>query len=355
MAISYKNFGIKEILNKYRNIAYASFAMYFGFQNTIEQEFELVIDIDQISQQADIFAREMMANRSLFDFKRFLGSFQEDWTRLLHEAYVYDRLFTIYYGLNSNNIMDFPENSFSFPGNVLLLNLLTKNSFRYSTNDSQPFSLFVKINVPSGTIEEFFQQIFDIYPDLRNGMSTNPRVVSYMNARYESILRGLYYGKQYLIGKNRNGKGKSRSQNHDFYEMVKTNDEKIANMISDDSNPLMNSFLNKLGNKFYFLMPIENSVPSALRYNESVFISRGIGFRSTQVVQFENPFYNVVDRQITGDPFTREELYSITGIKTEMVPYTMEEIINYLGIKPGDPNLEHLNIKWKGGTSSSTP
>jgi hypothetical protein len=52
----------------------------------------------------------------------------------------------------------------------------------------------------------------------------------------------------------------------------------------------------------------------------------------------------------TNDAFVREEVYSVTGLKTEMVPYSMEQIRKYLSI-----NSYIKDDGSNGGIDTSSP
>lgn len=351
MPISYKCLGKDYILKEIRNIRYASGELLYGFDNTVTIDLNLEIDVQHLSLQADVFAREIMTHRSKFDFKRFLGPDQRDWTRLLHLSYVYDRLKCIYYGVNSYNLLRIPENTYSFPGNILLMHLISKRSFQYNINDEQPFTLYANIsNIP---YPEMFIPVLERYPDLRNGLSANPLVITYVNMQCETILKGLYYAKEFLQSKQKiNG-------NNVLFEIYELNDSKIELFSLGDNNPLINSFLNLEKNKFFFILSHSDSKPEALKYNASVFFSRAVGFVSTQLLYDENSFYRVVARNPLRDPFTKDDVYAITGLKSSMVPQSEESILEYMTFNTLEQNFEMLrrilNDLEAGGGSTSTP
>lgn len=343
MVLSYKNYATKEILTKLRNIRYSEGEMLFGYYNVVDLNLDFCLDLQQISLQADVAARTILTYRSVFDLKRFLGSYQEDWLRLLHEAYIYDVARCIYYGINSINIFDLPNDSYAFPGHVMLLNALAKNSFKYDTGDSQPFSLYVQIKY-SGDANTILKPLFDVYPDIKEGLSDNENIISYVNSRCESILKGLFYAQQYL---------ETRKTNKiSLYQMVLLNDETVSATITGDSNPIFNSFLSKDLNKFYFILPASESSPNALRFNESVFIGRAIGFVSDNIQVSGNNYYVCVKRNKSSDQFTRDEVYAITGLKSEVIPYSQEQIKEYLGINSYKFGNGNGDI---GGSEPNTP
>lgn len=325
MVLSYKNNSSNHILNKLIDVRYSNRQMLFGFDNNITITYGFDIDVMQIALQADIFSRQMYSYRSLFDFKRFLGSYQDDWLRLLHEAYVYDRVRCIYYGLNSNNLMKSPEDVVTFPGHCLMFNFLVRKTFQFSIDDSQPRSIFTGISTPNSAIEAL-RPVFQTYPDLEEGISQIPGVYTYFNFKYESILRGLKSGLTYLNSR------KEIENSKDLFFTVNLDDQNISGMTNPMSNPILNSHLSEDCRKFYFINPVSVSGPGKMRFNESLYISRAIGMRSDQLTLESNNFYNVAVRDYTSDFLTREEVYAITGIKSEIVPYSWQQILNYLGI-----------------------
>lgn len=350
--LSLINYAKDHLLQQHRNIRYGSNDNPFGFQNVIEIELTLSISIQQLAWQADIAARHIMSNRSLFDLKRFCGQYQDDWQRMLHEAFVYDRLKAIYYGINSSNMMELPEELYTFPGHILLTNLLKDGQYIYSTNDEQPFTYIVRIKYESD-INKLFKEVFSVYPTLKEGLSDLPGVYSYVNTRCDTILRGLYNGKTYLSSKGSGYKSNNKKKNNNnntennvevtpkgnnlaFFEMDLLNSSKISAWTAQDSNPLCNSFLSSDGKKFYYIMPTEKSSYKAMKFNESIFMSRALGFTSTQVTINGNNLYYVADRVRHADVFTKEEVHAITGMRTELVPFSKERISDYLEINNND-------------------
>lgn len=317
--------------------------MLFGFNNTKELTLELNCDVHQICIQADIFAREILTHRSKFDLKRILGPFQVDWLRLLHEAYVYDRIKCIYYGIQSFNLLKIPEGTYSFPGNVILMHLLVKKTFQFSTGDQQNYALYVDLKYKK--LQEILDPIFELYPDLREGMSDDINIVSYVNVVSESILKGLNNAKEFLKSKSKNG-------DSSLFEIIPMNSSDIDKFLIEDSNPVINSFLSKDGKKFFFILPYDKSSNDALRFNESLFLSRALGITSTQLYEGDNPFYKVANRDNLSDPFAREEVYAVTGLKSEIVPLSQARISEYLGINSF--KAEIMKVK-ESGDDNQTP
>lgn len=335
MALSYKNHSTDYILNKLRDIRYGSSEMLYGQYNIIERKIKIMTDVQQLGHQADLFARELLSHRSIIDFKRILGQHQDDWCRQLHEAYVYDRCRAIYYGLNQRNIDKLREGKYSFPGNILLYRFLSDMNYNFSTSDSQPFFLYLNIEV--GSQKELLDPILDVYTDLRDGLSTNERIISYVNTLNETILNGLYNSKVFMNSRSRNLPT--------LFEIKDMTDENIAAItLSNDSNPILNSLLSEDGRKFFFINT--SSSPGNMRFNESLFITRSLGFVGKQLEIDENVFYTVSKRDTDSDSLCKNELYAISGVKTDLVPYTNSQIRAYLGINTYKGRLN-------GGTEST--
>lgn len=324
MALSYKNYSKEHILYNARNIRYSNAELVFGFYNNISIELEFKIDVNNLFYQADLFARELMTHRSVIDFKKILGSYQDDWMRILMETYVYDRIKCIYYGINSKYMYTLPDDLISFSGNILLMNALSINQFNFSIDDGQPFNLYLKLKYDND-VSKLFEPIFEFSPDLKEGMSDAEGTYSYVNFMYESVLKGLNNFKSSKFSK---GSPKLSS----LYFTHKMTDESIKTFLVGDSNPLMNSFFNEDFSKFYYIMPTDKSVPEALRFNESLFISRALGFTGKQLTISDNNMYTVSKVNKDVDRLIREDLYAVTGIKTEIVNYSMEQIKYYLAI-----------------------
>lgn len=335
MPLSYKNNAKDVIINKLRDVRYANNEFLFGFNNNIDISFSLKINVNQIALQADVFAREILTHRSKFDMKRFLGQYQDDWLRILHEAYVYDRIKAIYYGINSDKILNVPQNLVSFPGHVLLFRLLSKRQFSFSSNDALPYSIYVKLDFD---VKDIFKEIFETYPDIKQGMSDNDAIVSYVNSQCESVLKGLQSAKTYL----------ESSKNGTLFDISMLDSPNIDAFTTEMNNPILNSFLNTEGDRFYFIHPVSVSGPGKMRFNESLYISRALGFCGRQLEIDENNFYNVAKR-IAEDPHTREEVYAVTGVRSEIIPYSSDQIKHYLGIN------SYKSTTNGGSNSTTTP
>jgi hypothetical protein len=347
MSLKYKNFSTDHILKQARNIRYANGNMMFGFYNSLELDLEVKLDAQQLFIQADVFARQILLHRSLFDLKRFLGQYQSDWQRILMEAYVYDRLKAIYYGVNSINMLDWPKGLVSFPGNIILSRVLSKNAFIHNTNDSQPFSLNMSIYIDNN-LENLFKQIFEICPRLKQGFSTRPGVYTYVNSESETVLRGLFNAKVYLKSKGNNGK-------FDLFDIHDFDTDTLDTHILRDSFALANGVMHKDFKKWFFYLPESSSEPAALRFNESIFLGRALGITMSNNLDVSgNNMYSTAARNYISDAFTRDEVYSVTAVKSELTPYTMDEIKHYLNINSYEVDENNENGD-NGGDTSTTP
>lgn len=320
MAYKYINLGKEVIINKLRDIRYANGERLYGLNNVVQINYQFNADPLHLAIQADVFARAMMTHRSKIDLKRILGSYQRDWLRILNEAYVYSFCKSVYYGLKAVDLYEYPNNLVAFPGHIFLMNVLAIKQFSYESADSQPYSIYIKI-VNDKTIKELLDPIFEIYPDVAEGMSDRSLHVSYVNTTYESVLNGLFnWTKIPMKGKN----GES------LFFINKMDDMTIQSMTNQESNPILNSHLSEDLEKFYFINPVSNSGPNKMRFNESLFISRAIGIVSNQLEVDDNTFYNVAKRDPVGDYLTKEEVYAVCGLKTDTIPLSMEQIQTYL-------------------------
>jgi hypothetical protein len=319
-------------MEKSKSIRYSTGNLSVGFNNFVKIEYKHQVNVTQIVQQADLFARQMYINRSLFDFKRFLGSNQNDWKRMLHEVYVYDRCKNIYYGLNSIYRIKPPVQTFSFPGNILLREFLSMNQFTFSSGDFENnFKLFVNIDVDRD-YQKVLSEIFDVYPHMKDGMSVDGSNYIYSNEVFECILEGFYNGLVYLQG--RDVRPGAIDKRFPFEIMASDNETILAFLETESQNPILNSFMSEKFDSFSYIPLKDPEQLSSSMFNESQFISRALGFTSNSVdcSELGNPFYITVPRNPLKDFLTREELYSITGLKTEEVPSSYDELIKYLQI-----------------------
>jgi hypothetical protein len=344
MALSYRNLSRNKILNTLRDIRYLNGAMVFGFYNTTSVNLTLTLDPEHIFTQADIFSRQMYEYRSFYDLKRFLGSYQEDWFRIMSEAYVYDRLKAIFYGIYSTYMLKLPDNLVTFPGHALLVRLLADRNYIFHIDEEQSFTYYVNLKVEK-TFEELANPIFEICPDLKDGLHiNNTGSYVYCNPFYEAVLHGFHRGSIYLENNNVSKvKGKTKVS-ESFFQMCMIDDDNILNFIKEDTFPIANSFLNKSLNKFYFLRNTETQNIEAPKFDESTFISRALGFTGDQLTIEGNDIYNVANSNVR-DIFARDEVYSITGMRSNILPHSLEQIDAYLGINHWNPPMKRKNLK----------
>lgn len=326
MSLAYKNKSVDTILNINRSSKYYSSNMIYSFDNVLNITLNCILDPTHIAIQADVFARMIISMRSDFDFKRFLGPDVSMWMKQLHLVYVYLRLKGVFYGLVQNYTFDWPKDTYNFPGNILLAIFLKERTYQFHTDDAQPFSLYVNIETEKN-FATMAEPIFKAYPELKEGLSESNNNYVYLNYHYETIVRGLFNGKEYI----RSRKGGNVVNN--IYELYLYNDENIHKFTKRDSNPILNSSLSNLGSNFNFIQPSPNTEPGTLRFNESLFLPRAIGLFNNATPKVNgNSIYLTVDRNILDDPFTKDDIYAITGMKTDIVPYPVTEMLLYLNL-----------------------
>lgn len=329
MPLSYKNLAFEEIVNKYRNMRYASGELQYGFTNSVSHTLVLTLDVDHLAMQADVFTQGMDKYRSKLMLKKYISSRPSEWSQMLHETYVYDRIRCIFYGLNYNSLGKLPENINAFPGNILLMHFLAKGIFKFEENNEQPFSFTVYLEQSQQSFMQLVQPILTKYPNLSLGLTQYSNTYFY-NSHYERILTGLYNDKVYLTSRTAGKNSKNNMDN--VFEITHLNDDKLLSFLSHDSNPIGNSFLNKDRTQFLFNMPYDKSGPEALRFNESIFLTRALGFVGSNFAYRGNSFYTNVPRSTQQDFLTREEVYAVTGIKTNSTARTEDEMKFYLKV-----------------------
>lgn len=330
MALSYKNLSTDTIMEENRFLNYFSGNMLYSQNNIVMLTFVLMIDPQQWALQADIWSRQVMLFRSDFDFKRFLGSDYELWQQKLHLTFIYTKLKAIFYGSKANFTHEWPKDTVNFPGNVLLAHCLRDGVYQFHIEDQQPMNLYISLKLED-TFEVSTKGIFEAYPELKQGLSISGNNFSYVNVMCESILRGLSNGRDFLMSRN----NKNRSMN--MYELYSYDDENVSKFLKKDSNPFANSCLSTDFKEFKLIIPRDNTSPKTIKFNESLFLSRALGFTCDDLPSFEgNNVYKVIKRDYYEDVFTKDEVYSITGIKSDMVPYTNDEILDYLNLNYDD-------------------
>jgi hypothetical protein len=187
-----------------------------------------------------------------------------------------------------------------------------------------------------------FKEVFEICPNLKEGLSDNPKFISYVNSQSETILRGLYNGSIYLESKsekksNNNKEGNNKKENKvksdSLFTMFDFSTDKLDDKMYQDEFPFANGIMNKSFKSWYFYIPDDKSGVNTLHFNESIFLGRAIGLTMPNNLNVSsNPMYIEVPREYYSDAFCKEEVYSVTGLKSELIPYSMENIIQYLSI-----------------------
>jgi hypothetical protein len=321
--LTYKNHSTDVILQKYVNILSANGTNTYMSSNIIEMSYKLVVDVEHASQCADVFARQIYTLRGKCDFKRFLGANDRKWLYLLHCSYIYSYLKCVYYGMCYNEIVSLPEDNIAFPGHVLLLHMLRRQRFQFNSTGSFTSSLYGKIE-SDYTLKDFLEPFFSTYPELGEGISQINNIYTYSNSRFEAILKGLYDALTYLNSKRDNS-------DKNLFQMNKINDSQIVQFLSPESNPLFNGHLNKTGDKYFFILPKDGVVNDNLHFNESMFLTRAVDLRSSQLVTSQNPYYIFANR-IQIDFMIREDVYAVTGLESNMMPYGENQVMDYCNV-----------------------
>lgn len=334
MVLSYKNLSFDELVTVFRDLKYANSDLLYSFGNSITLKLSLTANVRHIRNQADVWTQGVNKYRSNLMLKKYIGAKPEEWSQMLHEAYVYDRLRCLFYGLNFNSIGKLPVNISSFPGNVLLMHSIARSVFKFEQKDSQPFTMSIILDCQSD-FNTLIQPVLDQYPNIKAGLTNSVNARTFYHEIYETILTGLANDRAYLSSRRSRGNNNNTAQSslsEGMFEITTLTDDRIPAFLNQESNPLANSFLNKDFNRFFFNSPYNLSGPEALRYNESIFISRAIGFTGSNLSYEGNKLYRSVPRKILNDYLTRDEVYAVTGIKTDAIPRAEDDLNLYLGI-----------------------
>jgi hypothetical protein len=143
------------------------------------------------------------------------------------------------------------------------------------------------------------------------------------------VLKGLHDAILYLKGNK-----KLDDKQKQIFDIVALNSDTF-DVSSDDKNPICNSFLSLDGKEFSYI-DTDYSSKENIRLNESIFLSRAIGLRSSGFRVVNNNFYNVVTRDTNNDLLTREDVYAVCGLESVLAPTTSQQILAYLGLVPGN-------------------
>lgn len=332
MALSYKNQGSDPVLSEIKNINDAISSQANGpfLSQYCDVELTHEVDIMHLSSQADIWSRAMISEKGVFSYKRFLGSEESDWQRLLHVTFIYSYTKCLYYGYKNAKIDELNEKGLAFPGHVLMIHQIAGQFHKYEYLHKGNMYM-ATVTIRCGNLEDMLESIFVQYPELRSGFGVSENIPHYMNAPFESILSGLESMKSYH---SRGGRTQAP------FEIVKMDEVKIRSFIVKESNPLINGFLSKDGRKFFFKNPTLSSIN--LDYNESLYLSRALGFRNNTGIIFQgNQLYAQVPRVPEADPLIRFDVFATTGLKTPYTPMSQAETLKCLG-DPYSSNWSNL-------------
>jgi len=355
--LTYSNLSSKDILSKNRDIRFAQDDLKnAGSSNFLLRQLTLILDPVQIAMQADVFARGVLALGQKLYLKKTFGAERGDWNRQLHETFVYDKLRAAFYGYFDTKIDNLP-NVKCFKGNLITRKFLTLVSHHFSEGSDNRMSIDAVVNVDDNFLEQL-ETVLNFYPNLRQGLNYASGRPRWVNHTYDGFLNGLHQEMTYFMSDS----GNSQQEKDDLYEMTTLlNDVFTDQVMKEASNPLLNSVLNSKGDKFFFINPPEKNTDNSLKYNESIFLPRGIGLRADNLFLDGNPVYISVPR-ILDDPLTRFEVHAITGLKCDFIPNTFKEIDDYLGINTYDSNysrmlfnemLSFINSEESGGTADT--
>jgi hypothetical protein len=218
-----------------------------------------------------------------------------------------------------------PEGAYSFPGNLILMRMISKKNFSFNVDPTMPQQLNVRLTM-SRNMDDLFGVVQALYPEIFKNMSKDDYNFSFIDSKYEAILRGLYNAKMGVNGKT----VQERTSNTYFiYEM---SDPVLDKYMGENLNPMINSFLDGGGSRFFYIVNEFESTYDKMRFNESLYFGRAVGFTNKQLFISGNPCYTVVNRNNDKDHFTNRCLHAITGLKTELVPKDEQSIFKYLKI-----------------------
>jgi len=136
------------------------------FRNNFEFEYTISPEIDNIVQQARVFARYSVSD-GIFEGRFFnYATYNDDAITLMESAYIYSYCKAVFYGiqfalnLSSSNFMP-SSNSYMFSGHKALFDAIVEGTFLDST--SLKSNIRVQLNVFEEIIERL--ELFDNYAD----------------------------------------------------------------------------------------------------------------------------------------------------------------------------------------------
>jgi hypothetical protein len=174
---------------------------------------------------------------------------------------------------------------------------------------------------------------------------------TYVNSFCEVVLKGLLNGKIYLQSRDKD------KNKFNLFEIYQFDTDALDSSTLKDSFAIANGVMHEDFDKWFFYLPDSQSGPEALRFNESIFIGRALGITMSSNFDVSgNYMYSSAARNYTSDAFTRDEVYAVTAVRSELTPYSMEEIRHYLGINSYRNDANDIGGSNKfGGDSSNTP
>lgn len=319
MGLSYRNNFSNEILLKNRNIQKFKNNSVIGKDDTLEVELTFEVDVIGILNQADVFAQQLILDDTIYNLKRFVSPYEQDWRRILTEVYVYSYVRAVYFGINMNSLNGVADQNLVFPGHALLARTLAQPTFSYSYRDNdRNYSLNAVIKYES--FSDTFKALKDVIPEPFEAESSNSNALYFYSSEYDKILSGLKSSIEFV-----NSKGRGISPD---FAICEVNDTNIASFAISHSNPFLNSFLSSDGKEFYFVNQKEENI--RFTHNESFYFSRSVGLRSKQLSIDDNPMYTCVKRDADQDFLTCEDVYATTGLKVSTYPVSMKTIKGYL-------------------------
>jgi hypothetical protein len=327
--LTFENFASKEILSRYRDIRFSLDKLQNGgSENFLNRTSNIVIDTVQITLQADVFRSGVLSFGSKLYLKKVFGAERGDWGRQIVETYVYDRLRCLFFAYFGTKIKNLP-NTKCFKGNSILRELIERQSFRFQEGNNNKMIISNDVVLQDDFIESL-EDALDVFPNLRNGLRYDSRTGMWTNPIYDGFLEGLY---DEMVN-FKNNRDYLDSDKDAMYEMTTlTNDSILDQILKEKSNPILNSFLSPDSDKFYFIFPQNQANDNSIEWNESIFLARAIGVRSDSYCYEDNQYYVSVDREIVGDKLTRFDVYAITGLKTEALPLSPEQIDDLLDFR----------------------
>lgn len=338
MQLNYKCLIQAAFAQIHQDIKYLADSTGYSGNNTYNVNLVWDPSFQNLQIQAYNFAITLNAHRDKVDIKRFFGTKTDRWMTYSYQMFIYSYYKSAFYGAYYSECSYNPENANVFMGHAVLSECLAKNSFSWFSSDSMfPLNILCTINY-KGDRDKIFDDMEEKYPFLKNSMSRVAGSYYFFNPLFEGGLNALKYqcssdkssvvfesddGFEESSMESENGRrtppsrrrGARKSSNF-VIEIESLRNENVLSSVTSDMFPLANSFNNTAGDRSYF---IHNVTGQSLRWNCSMFIGRAVGMTSATVPVIEgNLMYTSVAKKAF-DHLVAEELYSVTGIKTEVL------------------------------------